>query len=65
MSLREYQQKRDFERTPEPTGALPYVDPTTDWIRLPRRFPVEIDMGELPHNMPLYTGADARVLIWF
>ncbi|MEP9352657.1 HlyD family secretion protein [Xanthobacter sp. KR7-65] len=47
------------------TGALPYVPLDTDWIRLPRRFPVLIDMGAVPQQQPLYRGADARVLIWF
>lgn len=42
---------------------IPYVDPTTDWIRLPRRFPVEITLDAPPADMPL--GADARVLIRF
>lgn len=52
-------------RTAAETGALPYVPLDTDWIRLPRRFPVLIDMGDLPKRRPLYRGADARVLIWF
>jgi multidrug efflux system membrane fusion protein len=47
------------------TSVLPYVSPTTDWIRLPRRFPVEIDLGDLPKRERLYRGADARVFIWF
>ncbi|SJZ55866.1 membrane fusion protein, multidrug efflux system [Enhydrobacter aerosaccus] len=45
--------------------ALPYVPLDVDWIRVPRRFPVIIDMGPLPAERPLYRGADARVLIWF
>lgn len=52
-------------RTPSEEGALPYVPLDTDWIRLPRRFPVLIDMGPLPGKQTLYRGADARVLIWF
>lgn len=47
------------------TGALPYVPLDVDWIRVPRRFPIYIDMGELPKQRRLYRGADARVLIWF
>jgi membrane fusion protein, multidrug efflux system len=46
-------------------NVVPYVAPTTDWIRLPRRFPVEIDLGDLPKRERLYRGADARVFIWF
>jgi membrane fusion protein, multidrug efflux system len=48
-------------RSADSTGTLPYVDPTTDWVRLPRRFPVEIDMGTLPERIPLYQGADASM----
>lgn len=40
---------------------LPYVEPTTDWVRLPRRFPVEIDMGSLPNEKTLFQGSDATV----
>jgi multidrug efflux system membrane fusion protein len=46
-------------------GALPYIPLETNWIRLPRRFPVTVDIGDLAKTLPLYRGADARVLIWF
>jgi multidrug efflux system membrane fusion protein len=52
-------------RRPNGEGALPYVAPDTNWIRLPRRFPVVIDIGDLAKSARLYRGADARVLIWF
>ncbi|MEM8841836.1 MAG: HlyD family secretion protein, partial [Pseudomonadota bacterium] len=42
--------------------ALPYVEPTTSWIRLSRRFPVEIELND-PQQVPLYMGANARVFI--
>jgi multidrug efflux system membrane fusion protein len=48
-------------RSPQAVEVLPYVAPTTDWIRLPRRFPVEIDIGKLPERQDLYQGADATV----
>ena len=48
-------------RTPAMLNPLPYVEPTTDWVRLPRQFPVEIDMGTVPEQQPLYQGADASV----
>jgi membrane fusion protein, multidrug efflux system len=54
---------RGISRSQDASRALPYVAPTTDWIRLSRRFPVEIDMGTLPEDLPFYMGADARVLI--
>lgn len=44
---------------------LPYVEPSTDWVRLPRRFPVEITLDDWPEGLGLYVGADARALIWF
>jgi multidrug efflux system membrane fusion protein len=44
---------------------VPYVEPTTDWVRLPRRFPVEITLDKWPPELGLFVGADARVLIWF
>ncbi|MCJ8143600.1 HlyD family secretion protein [Ancylobacter sp. A5.8] len=44
---------------------LPYVEPSTDWVRLPRRFPVEVTLDEWPEGLGLFLGADARVLIWF
>jgi len=54
---------RGIAREPVAPATLPYVTPTTNWIRLSRRFPVEIDVGDLPEKLPLYMGADARVLI--
>ncbi len=52
-------------RTPDDEKVLPYVDPNTDWIRLPRRFPVEIDLMGLERERRLYQGADASVLVFF
>ena len=48
-------------RSQEAFEPLPYVAPETDWIRLARRFPVEIDIGKLPEHEQLYQGADATV----
>jgi multidrug resistance efflux pump len=42
-------------------SVLPYFEPNTDWIRLPRRFPVEIDVGDHPKTRNLFMGADATV----
>jgi multidrug efflux system membrane fusion protein len=50
-----------ISRSADSVGTLPYVNPTTDWVRLPRRFPVEIDMGTVPEQIPLYQGADASM----
>jgi multidrug efflux system membrane fusion protein len=50
-----------ISRSPQAFDVLPYVAPTTDWIRLPRRFPVEIEIGALPEREQLFQGADATV----
>jgi multidrug efflux system membrane fusion protein len=42
---------------------LNYVSPTTDWIRLQRRFPITLTLVDPPGDLKLYMGADARVLI--
>lgn len=55
---------RGISRQPEPLGVLPYVSPTTEWIRLPRRFPIEVEIGDFVGRVPLFSGADARVLLW-
>ncbi len=52
-------------RSPEQTGVLPFVDPATDWIRLPRRFPIEIDLLGLQDRRRLFQGADASILVVF
>ncbi len=52
-------------RTDAGQPVLPYVEPTTDWVRLPRRFPVEVTLDDWPAELPLFVGADARVLVWF
>jgi membrane fusion protein, multidrug efflux system len=44
-------------------GILPYVNLNTDWIRLARRFPVEIDLGDLPQRERLFLGSDASIFL--
>lgn len=53
---------RGIARDPTELGVLPYVAPTTEWIRLPRRFPVEVRISDLADSVPLFSGSDARVL---
>jgi multidrug efflux system membrane fusion protein len=53
-----------ISRSPDAPTLLPYVAPTTDWIRLQRRFPVTIDLVDAPPDLHLLMGADARVLIF-
>jgi membrane fusion protein, multidrug efflux system len=47
------------------TSVIPYVDPQTDWVRLPRRFPVEIDVPGLAESIPTFRGGNARILILY
>jgi multidrug efflux system membrane fusion protein len=54
---------RGISREPEPGRLLAYVSPTTDWIRLQRRFPVTLTLVDPPPELKLFMGADARVLI--
>jgi multidrug efflux system membrane fusion protein len=42
---------------------LPYVAPTTDWIRLARRMQVTLELEPKP-DVSLFMGADARVLLF-
>ena len=46
------------------SAALPYIPPTTDWIRYPYRFPVTIDVPNINPNIPIAMGSDAKTLIW-
>ena len=55
---------RGISRDPEAEKLLPYVAPTTDWIRLQRRFPVTLVLEDPPPGLKLYMGADARTLIF-
>lgn len=55
---------RGISREPGPEKLLPYVAPTTDWIRLRRRFPVTLYLVDPPPDLTLYMGADARVVIF-
>lgn len=54
---------RGINREQTPRGLLPYVAPTTDWIRLERRFPVTLVLEDLDPAVVLHMGADARALI--
>jgi len=55
---------RGFSRDPGPDKLLPYVAPTTDWIRLQRRIPVTIVLEEAAPEGKLFMGADARTVIF-
>jgi len=55
---------RAISRDAAQPGLLPYVAPTTDWIRLQRRFPVTLVLVDPPPVLTLYMGADARTIIF-
>ncbi len=55
---------RGVSREPGAEKLLPYVAPTTDWIRLERRFPVTIVLVDPPADLTLHMGADARTVIF-
>ncbi len=54
---------RGTSRSPTPDKVLPYIEPTTDWIRLQRRFSVRITFDNLPEDVKLAEGANARTFI--
>jgi membrane fusion protein, multidrug efflux system len=54
---------RGISRLPTDRKLLPYVEPTTDWIRLERRFPVTLVLEDPDPGVVLHMGADARTLI--
>lgn len=56
---------RGISRAPTPGALLPYVEPTTDWIRLERRFPVTVLLGDLPESVVLHMGSDARIVMFY
>lgn len=55
---------RAIAREQGPAELLPYVAPTTDWIRLRRRLPVTVLLDAPPPPGGLFMGADARVFFW-
>lgn len=55
---------RGISRNEAADKLLPYVAPTTDWIRLQRRFPVTITLVDPPPGLVLFMGADARTLVF-
>ncbi len=55
---------RGISREPGQEKLLPYVAPTTDWIRLQRRIPVTLFLVDPPPGNRLYMGSDARTVIF-
>ena len=55
---------RAIARSETPSQLLPYVAPTTDWIRLRRRLQVTILLDPPAPERGLFSGADARVFFF-
>lgn len=55
---------RAIARSDVPSQLLPYVPPTTDWIRLRRRLQVTILLDPPVPQDGLFSGADARVFFF-
>jgi multidrug efflux system membrane fusion protein len=55
---------RGISRDQGDNGLLPYIAPTTDWIRLPHRFPVTVHLVNPPPGLTLYMGADASCIVF-
>jgi membrane fusion protein, multidrug efflux system len=56
---------RGISRVSTERKLLPYVEPTTDWIRLERRFPVTLVLEDPSPDIVLHMGADARTIIFY
>jgi multidrug efflux system membrane fusion protein len=56
---------RGISRDPTDRKLLPYVAPTTDWIRLERRFPVTLVLEDQSPDIVLHMGADARTMTFY
>jgi membrane fusion protein, multidrug efflux system len=54
---------RGINRQQTERKLLPYVEPTTDWIRLERRFPVTLVLRDPNPDIVLHMGSDARTLV--
>lgn len=53
----------DRERTTSPGTMLQNVNPTFNWVRLPQRVPVRIELLEVPKDIQLVVGRTATVEI--
>jgi multidrug efflux system membrane fusion protein len=56
---------RGISRVQTERKLLPYVAPTTDWIRLERRFPVTLVLQDQTPDIVLHMGSDARTVIFY
>jgi multidrug efflux system membrane fusion protein len=56
---------RGISRRKTPMTLLPYVEPTTDWVRLERRFPVTLLLQNPNPDVILHMGSDARTILFY
>src|ERR1700731_2203896 len=56
---------RGISREQTERKLLPYVAPTTDWIRLERSFPVTFVVRDQSPYITLHMGSDARTIIFY
>jgi membrane fusion protein, multidrug efflux system len=56
---------RGISRRQTPITLLPYVEPTTDWVRLERRFPVTLLLLNPSTDVILHMGSDARTVLFY
>ena len=56
---------RGISREQTERKLLPYVEPTTDWIRLERRFPVTLVLQDQSPDFVLHMGSDARAFVFY
>jgi multidrug resistance efflux pump len=53
----------DIATTEGPSGLVPTIEPTFDWVRLAQRVPVRIRLKEVPDNIQLVSGTTASISI--
>ena len=49
--------------TEGPSGLVPSIEPTFDWVRLAQRVPVRIRITEIPEDVQLVAGTTASIAI--
>jgi multidrug resistance efflux pump len=53
----------DIATTEGPSGLVPTIEPTFDWVRLAQRVPVRIRLIEVPDNIQLVSGTTVSISI--
>lgn len=53
----------DIATTEGPSGLVPSIEPTFDWVRLAQRVPVRIRITEIPEDLRLVAGTTASISI--